>query len=130
MQRVMPEIGRYWKARARELTSPVLDPDVLAAWEESPPEDPLLAEEDLTVMVKDSPDGTAQLWAWTVAEYRRAYVRLEASGRWNGKGFTDVAIAGFAGDEAFAINGGVDKQEALESEGFEIRLDPGMEEDD
>jgi hypothetical protein len=56
---VEPEIRRYWIAQARALTSPALDPETLAMWEESPPTEPLLAKDDLTVMAKTYADGTA-----------------------------------------------------------------------
>jgi hypothetical protein len=124
MALVEPELHRYWKSEAVALTTPALDDSRRAM---GTARGPLLAHDDLIVMVRARRDGTADLWAWTTAEYRLVYVRLEAEGRSVDGRFFDVRISGSDADrwEGRAINGGVDKQEALEGEGFEIALTPG-----
>ena len=117
--------SRHFYLRAFSLSMSYLrevNPEAWETWSQgsglwAEPESGL--EESLEVIV--SPDGR-EVWAATVGENRRAYIRLEMRGRWTGFFWWKSLITATAHAESEAVNSIVDTAKKLTACGWKRYL--------
>ena len=110
---------RYWRARAWSLCEALLIPELRDVLKDSPDE-PTDLSDDLTLGLHEE---SGRVWAGTVGEYYRVYVRLELEGRFVDGAFGPLSVSAWATQsEAEAANPLVDRVEALEADGFKCLI--------